>query len=72
MVDTFSCPKCGRMLARSREIAVELVAFSVFPRHECLSSWEVKGEVFHTASTFAVDAVGKPFDRAPNEGELPL
>jgi hypothetical protein len=37
-----------------------------------MSPCEVEGEVFDTAFTFAVDAVGKPFDRATGEGELPL
>ncbi len=37
-----------------------------------MSPWEVEVDVFDTAFTFAVDAVGKPFERATDEGELPL
>ena len=72
MVDTFSCPKCGRTLQHSGESAFECVAFPIFPYDECMPPWEVEGEGFDTTFTFAVDAVGKPFDRATDEGELPL
>jgi hypothetical protein len=72
MLDTFPCPKCGRTLARSGEIEVEGTAFPVFQCDECVAPWQVEGEVFDTAYTFAVDADGQPFDPTAEGGELPL
>ncbi len=70
MIDTFPCPKCGRRLQRSGEVEVEGATFPVFQCDECIVPWEVEGEVFDTAFTFAVDAEGKPFDPAAENGGL--
>jgi hypothetical protein len=72
MIDTFPCPKCGRRLQRSGEVEVEGAALPVFQCDECTNPWEVEGEVFDTAFTFAVDAQGKPFDPAAEDGEPPV
>jgi hypothetical protein len=68
MLDTFPCPRCGRRLIRSGEVEVEGTAFPVFQCDECVIPWEVEGETFDTAFTFAVDAQGKPFDPADDGG----
>ena len=71
MIDTFPCSRCGRTLARSGEVEGEGAAFPVFQCDECMAPWEVEGETFDIAFTFAVDADGKPFDPAAEGGELP-
>jgi hypothetical protein len=70
MLATFLCPKCGRKLARSGDVEVEGTTFPVRQCDECTTPWTVDGEAFDTAFTFAVDAKGKPFDPASDDGEL--
>jgi hypothetical protein len=72
MINSFPCPKCGRTLQRSGEVTIEGADFPVFQCDECITPWTVEGEVFDSAFTFAVDAAGKPFDIAADDGELPL
>ena len=60
------------MLRRSGEVEVEGTTFPVFQCDECITPWNVEGEVFDVAYTFAVDAEGKPFDPAAEDGSLPL
>ena len=72
MIQSFPCPKCGRTLRRSGEVTIEGADFPVFQCDECMAPWEVEGQVFDTAFTFAVDAAGKPFDPAADDGQLPL
>jgi hypothetical protein len=72
MLDTFPCPKCNRTLTRSGEVAVGNVTCPVFQCDECLVTAKMFGEPFEVALTFAVDAEGKPFDPATEDGELPL
>jgi hypothetical protein len=71
MIDTFPCPRCGRTLRRSGEVEVEGADFPVFQCDECIVRAEMYGEPFEVAFTFAVDALGKPFDPAADSGELP-
>jgi hypothetical protein len=71
MVDTFPCPKCGRRLTRSGEVEIEGTTFPVFQCNECMTHWTVEGEEFDVTYTFAVDAEGKPFDPAAEDGNLP-
>jgi hypothetical protein len=70
MLDHFGCPKCGRRLARSGEIAVEGKEFPVFQCDECLKTVEMFGEPFEVALTFAVDEQGRAFDPAEEDDEL--
>ena len=72
MIDSFPCPKCNRPLTRSGEVEVEGAAFPVFQCDECIVQTVMYGEPFEVALTFAVDAEGKPFDPATDDGELPL
>jgi hypothetical protein len=70
MIDTFPCPKCNRRLTRSGAVAVDGEEFPVFQCDECILETEMFGEPVETALTFAVDANGKPFDPASEDGEL--
>ena len=72
MIDTFPCPRCGRRLPRSGEVEIEGTTFPVFLCNECMTHWTVEGGEFDVAYTFAVDAEGKPFDPAAEDGNLPL
>ena len=72
MIDTFPCPRCGRTLKRSGEVAVEGADFPVFQCDDCILQVEMYGEPFQVAFTFAVDAQGKPFDVTADDGYLPL
>ena len=72
MIDSFPCPKCGRLLQKSGEVSIEDAAFPVFQCDECIVQAEMFGEPFEVALTFAVDADGKPFDPATEDGQLPL
>jgi hypothetical protein len=72
MIDTFPCPKCNRVLNRSGEVEIEGTDFPVFQCDECIVQTQMFGEPFETALTFAVDAEGKPFDPASDDGKLAL
>lgn len=63
-MDRFPCPRCGRLLAANGVVEVEGVAFPVFQCDECISPWEVEGETFETAYTFAVGKDGSVFNPA--------
>lgn len=70
MIDQFPCPKCNRTLTRSGEVEIEDAVFPVFQCDECDMQAELFGEPCETALTFAVDANGKPFDPAAEDGRL--
>lgn len=62
------CPKCGRRCEASGMIDVEGVRAAVFQCDECLVAVEMFGEPVEVALTFAVDAEGRVFDPAAQEG----
>lgn len=72
MARTFACPKCGRRLEESGEIAWEGRACPVFQCDECLVRATMFGEPFEVALTFAVDEEGRAFDPASGDGSLDL
>lgn len=67
MKESFPCPRCNRNLRRSGEVLAESVALGVFQCDECMDHWEVEGERFPTAFTFAVDEAGRVLDAATLE-----
>ena len=64
MPETFACPKCNRTLRRNGQVDVEGQAapLDVFQCDECLVPWNVDGQQFDTALTFAVDRHGQVLD----------
>ena len=56
------CPKCKKELATCGEMDVDGKQFIVFQCDDCVTSWEVDGERFDAALTFAVDSDGNYFD----------
>ena len=71
MLDTFPWPRCNRKLIRSGEITIEDADFPVFQCDECIVHVKMFDEPIEAALTFAVDAEGKPFDPASDDGHLP-
>jgi hypothetical protein len=72
MAQWFPCPKCGRNLEQSGEATVAGQKFPVFQCDECIVETKMFGEPVEVAFTFAVDAMGKPFDPATEDGSLPI
>ena len=67
-MQTVPCPKCGRLLEQSGEIAVESGVFPVYQCDACIQTELIEGQPFAVAYTFCLDAAGTPFnpaDRAP-------
>ena len=65
------CPKCGRILQPSGEVAVDAdPAMPVYQCDECLVPGEVLGVKMELALTFCVDEKGRAFDPANPDNPL--
>jgi hypothetical protein len=62
MAQRFPCPRCNRLLEQSGELAVGDTVCPVYQCDECLVPWEIGGETFEAAYTFAVGPDGQVFD----------
>jgi hypothetical protein len=71
MRNTFPCPKCGCVLNKSGEVAVNGQTYPVFQCDTCTAQVPMFGEPFEVALTFAVDGAGTPFDPASPGDALP-
>jgi hypothetical protein len=70
MIDTFACPKCGRLLRKSGSVDCPgRGECAVFQCDECLATVPMFGEPTEVALTFAVDPEGRAFDPAATEGD---
>lgn len=69
---SYPCPKCGRPLPQSGEVAVDGKAIPIYSCDECLMVAEIFGERMEMALTFAVGDDGQPFDPASPDGRLEL
>ena len=72
MARKFPCPKCGRMLEQSGEATVAGQNFPVFRCDECIVQTKLFNAPVEAAFTFALNADGKPFDPAMEDGSLPI
>ena len=61
------CPSCRRLLAPSGELCADGVVMSVYQCDQCTRPWDVGGQVFQVALTFAVDPDGNALD--PESGQ---
>ena len=59
---SMQCPKCKLDLEPSGELDVDGEPFVVYQCDQCTRPWEVGGETFDAALTFAVDASGSMID----------
>lgn len=71
------CPKCGRLLRPSGELAIEAgdgkaVTTLVYQCDECLVEHELFGEKVEEALTFVLDKDGRPMDPANPDQPLKL
>lgn len=56
------CPKCGRDVEPCGEVDLDGVVMPVYQCDACLVPWDLGGERFEVALTFAVDADGNCLD----------
>jgi len=57
-----TCPKCHAPVNQSGDLDVDGAKLAVYQCDECTVPWEIDGQTFPTALTFAVDQHGTYLD----------